>query len=83
MSFRVREEDAREASRWAAALGIDRSDLLRAALHRHLVGLSAAEEVDAYTQMPLDAGELSLTAIEDWGPAEEWSDWCDAAASDV
>ena len=80
LSFRVREEEAREASRWAAALGIDRSDLLREALHRHLVSLAAAREVDAYTQAPLDAGELSPTAIADWGPAEEWSDWSGTAA---
>ena len=30
-------------------------------------------EADAYAQVPLDAGELSLAAIADWGPAEEWS----------
>ncbi len=23
--------------------------------------------------------ELSLAAIADWGPAEDWSDWADAA----
>ena len=81
LSFRVQEADAQAATRWAAALGIDRSDLLREALHRHLVGLAASNEVDAYTRSPLDAGELSLSAIADWGPAEEWSDWSDAAAA--
>ncbi len=81
LSFRVREADAQAATRWAAALGIDRSDLLREALRRHLVGLAAANEVAAYTRSPLDAGELSLSAIANWGPAEEWSDWSDAAAA--
>ena len=28
--------------------------------------------------VPLDQGELSLAAIADWGPAEDWSDWSDA-----
>ena len=81
LSFRVQESDAQAATRWATALGIDRSDLLREALHRHLVGLAASNEVAAYTRSPLDAGELSLSAIADWGPAEEWSDWSDAAAA--
>ncbi len=78
LSFRVQEADAQAATRWAAALGIDRSDLLREALHRHLVSLAASTEGDAYARSPLDAGELSLSAIADWGPAEEWSDWSDA-----
>lgn len=37
-------------------------------------------EVDAHTRAPLGADELSLSAIADWGPAEEWSDWFAAAA---
>ena len=28
---------------------------------------------------PLDEGESSLAEIADWGPAEDWSDWADAA----
>ena len=78
LSFRVQEADAQAATRWATALGIDRSDLLREALHRHLVGLAASTEVGAYARSPLEAGELSLSAIADWVPAEEWSDWSDA-----
>ncbi len=81
LSFRVQEADAQAATHWAAALGVDRSDLLREALRRHLVSLAAAKEVAAYTRSPLDAGERSLSAIADWGPAEEWSDWSDAAAT--
>ena len=78
LSFRVREADAQAATRWAAELGIDRSDLLREALHLHLVSLAASTEGDVYARVPLDTGELSLSAIADWGPAEEWSDWSDA-----
>ena len=81
LSFRVQEADAQAAARWATALGIDRSDLLREALRRHLVSLAASTEVNAYARSPLDAGELSLSAIADWGPAEEWSDWSDAVTT--
>ena len=78
LSFRVQEADAQAATRWATALGIDRSELLREALHRHLVSLVAATEVSAYARSPLAAGELSLSAIADWGQVEDWSDWSDA-----
>jgi isoleucyl-tRNA synthetase len=31
------------------------------------------------TRVPLTAGERSLSEIADWGPAEDWADWGDAA----
>jgi antitoxin component of RelBE/YafQ-DinJ toxin-antitoxin module len=37
LSFRVDESDAAQAQEWADRLGVDRSELLREALHRHLV----------------------------------------------
>jgi hypothetical protein len=79
LSFRVDEAEAAEVQRWADRLGIDRSLLLREALHRHLVRL--ASEVDAATweRLPLDETERSLGEVADWGPAEDWSDWADAA----
>ena len=45
LSFRVEDREAEEAQRWASALGIDRSELLREALRRHLDRL--ASEGDA------------------------------------
>ena len=78
LSFRVEDRDASEATRWADMLGIDRSELLRDALRRHLVLLRAENEVDAWTSEPLTAGELALASIADWGPSEEWADWADA-----
>ena len=79
LSFRVDEADAADVRRWAEQLGIDRSELLREALRSHLARL--ASEVDAVTweRVPLDAGERSLGEIADWGPAEDWADWGDAA----
>jgi hypothetical protein len=64
---------------WAERLGVDRSELLRAALRRHLTILAAEHEARAYREQPLSADELSLAEVADWGPAEEWSDWADAA----
>ncbi len=36
LSFRVDDKDAAEVRKWSEALGIDRSELLREALRRHL-----------------------------------------------
>ena len=79
LSFRVPDDEAAEAQRWADALGVDRSELLRDALHRHLTALGGEHDRDAWVRVPLDDGERSLSAIADWGPAEDWSDWEDAA----
>jgi predicted transcriptional regulator len=78
LSFRVDDEEAQAAQRWATRLGIDRSELLREALHRHLVRLASENDAETWVRIPLDAGETSLAEIADWGPAEDWSDWADA-----
>ncbi|MGH8776523.1 MAG: ribbon-helix-helix protein, CopG family [Jiangellaceae bacterium] len=79
LSFRVEETDAREAQSWAERLGVDRSELLRDALRRHLLRLASEMDAETWRQEPLTADERSLTAIEDWGIAEDWADWADAA----
>lgn len=75
LSFRVDEDEAADAQRWAERLGIDRSELLREALRRQLARL--ASEVDAanWERVPPTQAERSLAEIADWGPAEDWSDW--------
>ena len=78
LSFRVEDDEAADAQRWAERLGVDRSELLREALHRHLVRLRAEDEVAAWTNLPLTEAESAFTQIADWGPAEDWSDWADA-----
>jgi len=75
LSFRVPDPEAAEAQAWADRLGVDRSELLREALHRHLVTLRAELEAEAYDRVPLTRDELSLGEAADWGPAEDWSDW--------
>jgi predicted transcriptional regulator len=45
LSFRVADDDADAVQRWADALSVDRSEILRDALHRHLVVLNG--EADA------------------------------------
>ena len=78
LSFRVDETEAEEAQTWADRLGVDRSELLRVALRRHLQRLASEVEARIWEQHPLDEGEQSLAEIADLGPAEDWSDWFDA-----
>jgi hypothetical protein len=78
-SFRVDDEDAAEVQRWADRLGVDRSVLLRDAIRRHLLRLASENDARVWSERPLDDGERSLAEVADWGPAEDWSDWADAA----
>ena len=79
ISFRVDDDDVDRADAWARRLHIDRSELLRDALRRHLAALAADEDVQAYAEQPLTDDENALAEIADWGPAEDWADWADAA----
>jgi len=78
LSFRVDEGEAADVQRWAKRLGVDRSELLRDALRRHLVRLASENDIERWRAQPLDEGERALADIADWGPAEDWSDWADA-----
>ena len=80
LSFHVSETEAESVANWADKLGIDRSDLLRTALHRHLVKFASEEDSRIWLEMPLTDGEFALSAIADWGVAEDWSDWGVAAS---
>lgn len=80
LSFRVDDRDADEVKRWAEALGLDRSELLREALRRHLDRLASEGDADRWARHPLDDGERELGDVADWGPAEDWSDWTVDAA---
>jgi predicted transcriptional regulator len=79
LSFRVDDRVAAEAQTWADRLGIDRSELLRDALRRQLVRLASEEDARRWTATPMTGDERAFEAIADWGPAEDWSDWVDAA----
>lgn len=78
LSFRVADAEAAEVQQWAEALGLDRSELLREALHRHLVRLRSEVDARNWESIPLTDAESSLAQIADWGPAEDWADWGDA-----
>jgi predicted transcriptional regulator len=78
LSFRVDQAQAAEAQHWAERLGVDRSELLRDALRRHLDRLASETDVERWTAQPLLDRERALADIADWGPAEDWSDWADA-----
>jgi predicted transcriptional regulator len=77
LSFRVDADEAVQAQRWAERLGMDRSQLLRDALRRHLLRLASENDAETWLDQPLDEAERSLEEISDWGPAEDWSDWAD------
>ena len=79
ISFRVSDQDAAAAGEWAGRLGMKRSRLLREALHSYLVRLRAEEDARRWLAHPPSADESSLSRIADWGPAEDWRDWDDAA----
>ena len=79
LSFRVDDAEAADVDRWARRLGVDRSELLRDAIHGHLLKLRSELDVEAYDRIPLTGHELALADAADWGPAEDWSDWGDAA----
>jgi predicted transcriptional regulator len=79
LSFRVSGDDARALDGWAGRLAVDRSELLRDALRAHLVRLAAEDDVEAWQNLPLTPDERALAEIADWGPAEDWKDWSDAA----
>ena len=78
LSFRADEEDVEGIRQWSERLGIERSELMRDALRRQLARLAAAHEAALYESEPVTEEELSLAAVADWGPAEDWSDWLDA-----
>ncbi|MEJ7797847.1 MAG: ribbon-helix-helix protein, CopG family [Solirubrobacteraceae bacterium] len=79
ISFRLAEDEAAEAQHWARTLGVDRSELLREALHRYLVDLRGEHDAAKWLDAPSSGSEWSLSAIADWGPAEDWAEWDDAA----
>ncbi len=79
LSFRTNDDEAQEAQRWSERLGIDRSELLRDALRRQLVRLASENDVAKWLETPLADDELALAGVADWGLAEDWSEWADAA----
>ncbi|MBV9119947.1 MAG: ribbon-helix-helix protein, CopG family [Chloroflexi bacterium] len=78
VSFRLQKEEAEAVQHWAKELDIERSTLLRHALHRYLADLQAHADIKAWHDAPLTESESSLAAAASWGPAEDWSDWGDA-----
>jgi hypothetical protein len=75
LRFLAEEADAVEAQRWSELLGVDRSELLREALRRHLLRLASENDAAIWADQPVDSGERALETIAEWGPAEDWSDW--------
>ena len=79
LTFRTDAGEAEDAQAWADRLGVPLSELLREALRQHLVALRAGGGTATRTVNPTTEGDQSLGQIADWGPAEDWSEWADAA----
>lgn len=79
LSFRVDPAVAQDVQSWADRLGMDRSELLRDAVGRQLARLASEQDAGTWQDHPLRDEELALGAVATWGPAEDWSDWADAA----
>jgi Arc/MetJ-type ribon-helix-helix transcriptional regulator len=79
LSFRVSRTEAEELQSWAERLGVDRSELLREAVRRHLVRLASERDALTWERMPLSENERSIAEVADWGPAEDWTEWVDEA----
>jgi len=78
ISFRVDDDAATAAQRWADELGIDKSELLREALRRHLTRLASEHDAEVWLDQPLTDDESAIGQIAEWGPADDWADWADA-----
>ncbi len=79
LSFRISDEDAREVKRWADRLGTTSSEVIRESLRRHLAWLAPVEDTDRQEKQLLAAEGAAIGRIADWGVAEDWTDWADAA----
>jgi metal-responsive CopG/Arc/MetJ family transcriptional regulator len=65
VSFRADDADVSAADHWAQRLGVDRSELLRDALRRHLAELAADHDVAGDAEHPLTHDETSVANIAD------------------
>lgn len=79
LSFRVEDGEAQAVQAWAGRLGIDRSELLREATRTYLARLAAERDAVIVDGLAREPGEVDLSRIERWAPAEDWSDWADAS----
>ena len=80
VSFRVEDEEVERVDEWARKLHVDRTTLLRDAVAAYLARLAGEHDAAAYEAQPLTDDELALASVEDWGPADDWSDlatWLD------
>jgi len=82
LSFRVDDDEFAALQHWADELGVHRSALLREAVRVHLNRLASEHDAERWAALPLTEGESVLVTIAEWGPAEDWKDWNDAADAD-
>lgn len=73
LGFRA-DDEARQAQERADALGIDKSELIREALHRHLVRLASEHDAAAWEREPLTVAEADLArgVVTPAHPGQVW-----------
>lgn len=79
LSFRIGDAEAAHLQAWSKRLGFDRSEVIREAVRTYLNRLASEHDAAAWEVSPLDDSELAVGEAADWAPAEDWSDWADAA----
>lgn len=60
------DAEAAQVQQWADRLGVDRSELLRDAVRRHLLRLASEDDAARWEKAPLDEGERALAEIAEW-----------------
>jgi hypothetical protein len=78
VSFRVDEAEVERLREWTSVS----ASTGRSSSGKRCGGTScvspASRTPRVWEARPLEEGERSLAEIDDWGPAEDWSDWADA-----
>ncbi len=79
LSFRVEPEVAEKVREMSVYLGVSQSEMISEALRTHINMLAARRDALVYQENPLTPEELAFASVERWTPAEDWSEWADAA----
>ena len=79
VSFRMDDAEAAQLQAWSDRLSVDRSEVIREAVRKHLNRLAGEQDASKWEGHPFEEGESALSSVAEWGPAEDWSDWGNAA----
>lgn len=75
ISVRLAEDQFQQVTTWAETLEVDRSSFIREAIRRRLAELQGPIDAERWLETPLSENETALEELDEWGPADDWSDW--------